>query len=695
MKNIITLSLLLSFIYSLSAQEINYPPVYYSDAQDSLFDEVIADPYRWLENLESEKTKDWVKAQKKIASKYLSKVRRKENGHSTVSRFGQVDYNLPIKVGKYYYKWAYFNPRSPAGLFIQSSMNDEPRILINPERISVKEKIDIDGGFASSKDSKYLAFSFSRNGGDGREIKVQKTSGNFTKDHLKDVRSSNVAWKGKGFFYMRNNLAALLKGNPNSEIYYHELGAKQETDQKIYGRNSKKEYFHSFSVTSDERYLIIRERNEAAGKTNIFFKDLDAAEGAIRPLFMKLTSRLSIIDSHEEYLYAITNHQFDNGKVIRFHPSKPMEWEEVVTGYEDAKLLEAQVFTDHIVCRFRQGTRFFICIYSLQGEIKQMIKFDEGYYVSGVIGEREDRELIYYYTSYFIPPIVNKVSLDDYKISLLQKTEVAFEHEKYKILFEEYPSKDGTMVPMTIVCQKDIKLDGKNPTLLKTYGGYGSIHRPRFDEGLVFFLSKGGVFAYAHVRGEGINGGEWAAAGKRLQKQNSIDDLISAAEYLTEKKYSSPKHLGISGGSHGGLLVGAAMTQRPDLFGVAVPIVGVFDMLRFEKFTDDPLNRNEFGTVSNEEDFKNLYAYSPLHRIQKGVNYPTTLIMTSDNDERVPPYQSYKFAAALQNNEGQKNPVILRVERKAGHSGAIDYSRGVFEGADFYSFLLYHLKEKK
>ena len=694
MKKTKVLTLFVLLVYSISAQEMEYPPVKYSTVQDTFFGQVVADPYRWLEDVYSEETKDWVKAQQKLSSKHLAKVRRKESGQSTVSRFGTVDYNLPMKVGKYYYKWLYFRPNTPAGLFIQTSINDQPELLIDPEHISGKDKIDIDGGIASSKDSRYLAFLFSRNGGDGREIKVQKTNGNYTKDHLENVLRGKIDWKGDGFFYMRNNEKASLTGKYKPAIYYHKLGDDQTNDEKVFARNSKKEYYYFYKVSSDERFLIISEAEPGVKKMNIYFKDLDAeGGGVIKPLFMKFTSEISIMDSHDGYLYASTDHQSENGKVIRFRPSKPMEWEEVVSGFDDAELLDAQLFTDHIVCRFRQGMKFFIVLYSLKGEVKQLIKFDEGYYVSRVIGEKEDRELIYYYTSYFVPPIVNKISLDNYKVTLLKKTEIAFEYKKYKTSYVEYPSSDGTMVPMTIVHQKNVKLNGQNPTLLKTYGGYGSIHTPYFDEGLVFFLSKGGIFAYAHVRGEGINGSEWVSAGKRLQKQNAINDLISAAEYLVDKKYTSPQHLGITGGSHGGLLVGAAMTQRPDLFGVAVPIVGVFDMLRYEQFTEDQLNRKEFGTVSNEEDFKNMYSYSPLHRIEKGINYPTTLVMTSDNDERVPPYQSYKFVAALQNNEGQKNPVFLRVERKAGHSGALDYSGEVKEGADFYSFLLYHLKE--
>jgi prolyl oligopeptidase len=312
----------------------------------------------------------------------------------------------------------------------------------------------------------------------------------------------------------------------------------------------------------------------------------------------------------------------------------------------------------------------------------------DGYSIGGFDGSKNDDELFFYIQTYFFPPVVYRMDLKTYKYELLETTETTYDVKEYTIEIKEYVSKDNVKIPITLVYKKGIKLDGSNPTLLESYGGFGISESAHFDPALVYFLSQGGVFAYAHVRGEGTFGLNWANEGKRLKKQNTINDFIAAAEYLIKEKYTSANHLAITGGSHGGLLVGAAMVQRPDLFKIVIPVVGVFDMLRFEKFTVGVFHINEFGTIKKEEDFRNILSYSPIHNIKAGVNYPTTLVMTSDNDERVPPFNSYKFVAQLQKNLGQKNPIFLRVEKQAGHygGGTLD------EKADFYGLLLNVLK---
>ena len=660
---------------------------------DTIHSTVIIDQYRWLEDLNAAETKSWIKDQKKATQKALFKIRNKEKAFSSINKYSYTEVDLPIKEGKHFYKLMYYQLNTPPGLFIQNSINDEPFRIFSPDQISIKDEIII-SDYEESNDGKYLALSYGRNGSDWKEIKVKKIKGGYLKDHLIDVKFSQIEWKDDGFFYLKYPHNEKFSKDLNPELLYHKLHTEQEEDQVIFRRKAKQTLEIGFDLTPSQDYLFIKEHNDLTGTRNIFIKDLSEFENPIRPLLMKFENDVKILANRGDTIIAQTNHINKNQSIVYFTIQDPYTWNLLIPSYNDALLVYSKIMNNQIICKYQIATKTKLIFYDLYGNILHALDFPEGYNVGGFNGNSSDTEAIYYYTSYFLPPIVKKINLNDFTTELIQKTGVTFDIEDFEIESTSYTSFDGKQVPMTIVYKKGIVKNGKNPTLLKTYGGFGSIHSPGFDEGLIYFMENGGVFAYCHVRGEGLLGFDWESGGKKLNKQNSINDFISAAEFLIEENYTNPKQLAITGSSHGGLLVGAAMTQRPDLYKVAVPVVGVFDMIRFENFTVGSFHKDEFGTTENEIEFQNLLSYSPYHNIEPGVNYPATLIMTSDNDERVPPFHSFKFAAKLQNNPGQENPVLLRIEEKAGHYGANNVVNELEEKTDMYAFIFHYLKNE-
>ena len=682
-------------------------------AKDTYHDTVIIDEYRWLEDLDSEATKEWMKLQTKKSKKYLSLMRSKYKGYDSINKYSYSKSKYFHKEGAHYYSKWYYELERPPGLYIQRKVDGESKPFILPTEISTMDWIEL-MGYRESQDGKYLAFSFSRNASDDHEIKVKSIRGVYLKDHLKYAFAPR--WSGDGFFYYyappqtaieknspTNRIVntkeiirpktALEKGSgSNPRLMYHRLKTKQEEDELIYYRKSKQEFDLDFEVLNSGEYLVIYEKDILKGTHNIFIKDLVKPNGKIQPLFIRNNYRINILHNIGDTLIAITDYQSDRKTIVKFHKAQPNKLIQLIPTYEDAILTNAKIVGNKLLCRYSLSTKRLFQFYDFDGTSLHTMEFESGYTVGGFSGQSSDGEELFYYTSYFVPRIVHRMNMEDFSTKLVSKTKAAVDITKYEIKSVKYPSKDSTMIPMNIVYKKGLKLDGRNPTLVKTYGGYGKDESPSYDEGLVYFMENGGVYAYCYVRGGGIYGKKWELAGKRLKRQNSIDDLIAGCEYLIKENYTQSKHLGITGGSHGGLLVGAAMTQRPDLFKAVVPVVGVFDMLRSEKSTSMAFHEAEYGLVKNEKDFRNLLSYSPLHNIKKGVNYPATLLVTGENDDRVPPYHTYKFAEKLQRNPGQTNPIIVRIEEKVGHYGANDVESNIYEKADIYAFLLYHLK---
>lgn len=672
---------------------LDYPEATKRPVKESFFDTLLVDDYRWLEDTRSLETVGWLNKQKELSDKYLSRTRRKEHASYQLQELREVRFNKPVKIGRFYYKMMYPSPSLPPALYYMSSIEETPEMLVNPEDISRKDIIRI-RDFAPSGKSDKLAIMYNRNGSDWCEIKVKNFDGTYYEDYIQNVKFSDIAWKEDGFFYQTYQRRGAFDQDYRPRIFYHRIGTQSEDDILVFEPDDTLSTSISFQVTSNERYLLIYQYDRYENENTIFIQDLNEEPEQWNPtIFVRnFNSKLTILNEHNGDLIAFTNHKLPYGGIVQISPEDPYNWKVISKGVSDAVITGARLFRNQIVCELISGPKCFIAFVSYEGNLIKSLSIDPGYSIQGFMGEMDDDRLVYSIGTYFLPPVVYTLDLKTYKSELVSYTEVNFDPYVFKIETKEYPSADGTMVPVTIVMNKKTKLNGNNPTLLKTYGGFGIIEKPIFDWGVTHFLNNGGIFAYAHVRGSGQLGESWAIAGRNMNKKKSIDDFIAAAEYLIGQKYTSKEKLAITGTSHGGLIVAAAMTQRPDLFRVAVPIVGVYDMIRFQKFTVGGFHIREFGSVENREEFYNLLSYSPLHSIKENVNYPATLVMTAENDDRVPPFHSYKFVARLQSNGGRHNPVLLRVEKKAGHYGATGYNATIAECADMYSFILYHLK---
>ncbi|MBI9052836.1 MAG: S9 family peptidase [Bacteroidales bacterium] len=694
MRNLFLLALLFTFLNS-NCQENQYPTTKKVSVIDTFYkDFIIKDEYRWLEDIDNIEVRNWINSQNKLSKKELKKGSTKNKAFNTIDKYFDTKYTTPIKKGKYYFTYAYYDNLGVPALFYKAKINQRLKLLIDPNFISSKDKIRIKGYWVS-KNSEYLSYQFNRNGSDWTEIKiVNLDTKKELKDHLINIKFSNIVWKENGFFYSKYPKLDKFSPTFGEKIFYHKIGTNQSEDKLIFERKNHQTQF-KYTVTSDERFFILKEINEKSGKINIFYIDYASPNADLKPLLMNLSDNLNIVESRNGKLIATTNLNSNNNYVIELNPMEPYNLKVLIPEYEKAILLDIKPLKEKIIAIYQYNQRPIIIVYDYNRNPLYTLELPIATSVSGFYGNFNDNELIFYFTSYTIPPIVYKLDINDYERTLIQNPYATFDSDNIEYTEIEYYSKDSTKVPMFLIHNNDIKLDGNNPTILKAYGGFGSIVQPHFDPGIVYFLNKGGVIAYANVRGGGDNGYSWHQDGRGENKQNSFDDFISAAEYLIQNKYTNPNKLAITGGSNGGLVVGASAIQRPDLFKLAVPVVGVFDMLRFEKFTVGNFHIDEFGTVSDSTDFVNLLSYSPLHNVKENINYPGMLIITSENDERVPPFHSYKFAAKLQNRAAQKNPILLKTIKRAGHNGSVGLFNNVRETAQFYGYIYEYLTNKE
>jgi prolyl oligopeptidase len=692
MRKLLLLTLLL-YTHNLFSQEIVFPKIQKSTVVDTFFSEyVIKDDYRWMEDIKNPDLLEWINAQNEISDKQLHKASNKNSTFNFIDKYFYTEYSRPTKKGDYYFTYSYYNNLGVPALFYKNKLNFEYEILIDPNYISKKEKISLKG-YQVSKNSKYLAYQYSRNGSDWAEVQVVNLDTKIhLKDHLSNIKFSNIEWKEDGFFYSKYPKIDKFSLTLGEEVYYHKLRTDQSEDKLIFKRKNPKIQF-SFIVTSNEQFFVLKERNEDTGIVNIFYIDYTSLNPTIKPLLMNQTDDFNIIESKNGKLIARTNLNSNTSFVVEIDPNNPLNIREIIPPYDKSVLLEVKALTNKIIAVYQCNQRSFITVYDYSGNLLYLLEMPIATSIGGFSGDRDDTELMFYFTSFTIPPVVYKFNIISFERTLLERTGVNFDYKNIVYDEIEYYSSDSTKVPMFIIHNKDTKLDGTNPTILKTYGGFGSIVSPSYDPGIIYFLKKGGILAYANIRGGGDYGHEWHKAGRRLNKQNSLDDVIAAAEFLINKKYTSSDKIAVTGTSNGGLVAAAVVIQRPDLFKLAVPVVGVYDMLRFEKFTVGNLHIDEFGTVNDSIDFVNLLNYSPLHNIKEETNYPGMLIITSDNDERVPPFHSYKFVAKLQNRTAQKNPILLKVEKNCGHYGSVGFLNSVKKKAEFYGYIYNYLIE--
>lgn len=670
-----------------------YPTTRKADQIDDYHGIKVADPYRWLEDPNSEETKAWVQAQNQVTFGYLQDIPAREQLKQRLTQLWDfAKYSTPFKQGNRYFYFKNDGLQNQSVLYVLDHLDDQPEVLIDPNTLSEDGTVAL-SGIALSEDGNLMAYGLSTSGSDWQEWKVRDIN---TKqdldDHLKWIKFSGASWTHdhKGFFYSRynepNENTKLEDANYYQKLFYHRLGTPQSEDILIYERPDQKEWGFSGSVTEDGKYLIISVWRGSEPKNLIFYKDLTQPDAPVVELISEFEAEYGFIDYQDHQFWLQTDLDAPKGKVISLDIHSKTQTE-IIPEIEDT-LQGINVLNHQFVAFYLKDAHTQIKILNLDGSFVREVELPGIGSAGGFGGKRHETETFYAYTSFTTPTTIYRYDMVTGESRLYRQPEVDFNPENYETQQIFYQSKDGTQVPMFITHKKGLSLDGNNPTILYGYGGFSASLTPNFSISRMAWLEMGGVYAIPNLRGGGEYGEEWHQAGTKNKKQNVFDDFIAAAEWLINNKYTCSQKLAISGGSNGGLLVGACMTQRPDLFGAALPAVGVMDMLRFHKFTIGWAWCSEYGSPDNFEDFNAIYAYSPLHNLKPETAYPATLISTADHDDRVVPAHSFKFAAALQAAHVGENPVLIRIETKAGHGAGKPTAKIIEELADEFGFLV-------
>jgi len=659
---------------------------------DDYFGTKVADPYRWLEDDNSEETADWVKRQNELTFNYLESLPNRNKIRQRLEKLYNYErYGTPFqKAGKFFF---YKNDgmQNQSVLYVQDSLNGEPRVLIDPNTLSEDGTVAL-GGTSLSKNGRYLAYQLSASGSDWNEIHIRDLeTGEQLDEVIKWVKFSGVSWKGNGFYYSRYDAPeegeAYSGKNEFHKVYYHELGTSQAEDELIYwNENEPLRNYYAWTPESEDA-VVLFESESTSGEQLYYKADGDADFVQIAETF---DYDYSILSHDGGKLLALTNNGASNYRVVEIDTENPApeNWKEPIA--EKQEVLEAaEIANGKLVCSYLKDVASTINIHELDGTFIRTIEFPtKG--TAEFNGDRNSNIAFYSFTSFSYPTTVFQFDMSSGESSVFKQPSIDFDADNYEVKQVFFPSKDGTEIPMFIVHKKGLKLDGNNPCLLYGYGGFNISVKPWFSADRLVFLENGGIYAQANIRGGGEYGEMWHEAGTKLKKQNVFYDFIGAAEYLIDQKYTSSQKLAISGRSNGGLLVGACMTQRPDLFKVALPGVGVLDMLRFHKFTIGWAWTGDYGSSDNEDEFKALYAYSPLHNVSEQA-YPATLVITADHDDRVVPAHSFKFISELQDKHTGDLPVMIRVDVKAGHGAGKPLSKLIDENADTWAFVFEHL----
>ena len=676
--------------------QLTYPETAKTDVVDTYFGTSVPDHYRWLENDTSAQTAAWVAAQNKVTGEYLSKIPFRG---ALLRRLTAVaDYEkigAPAKKhGKYYF---YKNDglQNQSVLYVQNSLDGEARVMLDPNKLSADGTVALTGT-SFSHDGKYMAYTISRSGSDWTEIYVIDTeSGQTLDDHIVWAKFTGAAWHGDGFYYSAYDAPEAGKEysnvNENHKIYYHKLGTPQSADRLVYENKAYPKRFYSASVSDDETLLFVYESGDGAGNA-LYVKDLTKPDAPLTAMATDMRYQYYPVETIDGKTYIFTNYGAPKGRIMATTAAKPAQkdWTEVVAEGQSV-LSGVQVIGGKLLLTYDKDVANHAYLYSLDGKMEHEVKLP-GLGSVGFSGDKDDRECFFTFTSFTIPGAVYRYDIGQNTYSLLRAPKVDFDSDGFITEQVFYPSKDGTRIPMFLTYKKGLKRDGRNPVYLYGYGGFNISLNPGFSSSRIPFLESGGIYAQANLRGGGEYGEEWHQAGTKMKKQNVFDDFIAAAEWLIKNGYTDKDKIAIVGGSNGGLLVGACMTQRPDLFRVAVPQVGVMDMLRYHKFTIGWNWASDYGTSDDSKEmFEYLKSYSPLHNLKKGTRYPATLVTTADHDDRVVPAHSFKFAATLQECNDGTHPTLIRIDRKAGHGAGKPMSKVLEEQADIYGFIMHNL----
>ena len=673
---------------------LTYPRAKTVDQIDDYHGTKVADPYRWLEDTDSTDTREWIDAENKLTFGYLDQIPYRQAIHDRLKTLWNYErYGVPEQQGSRYFYQHNNGLQNQNVLLVADSLTAEPHLLLDPNTLSADGIVALTG-HAISDDGKLLAYGTSASGSDWMEWRVRDVdTGKDLSDDLKWVKFSGASWTkdGKGFFYSRYDEpkagAPLRDANYFHKLYYHRLGTPQSEDKLIYDRPDNKEMGFSGDVTDDGHYLIITVWQGTSPKNRLYYKDLADPNSQVIKLLDDFDAQYQFLDNDGPVFWIKTDLEAPRGRLIAIdtrHPERA-SWKTIVPQSAN-KLEHANIINNTFVLSYLKDAQTDVRIYDLDGKFLHNVDLPGIGTAEGFGGKRKYKETFYAFTSFTIPTTIYRYDLASAKSAVFRQPKVDFDSSKYETKQVFFTSKDGTRVPMFITAKKGLKLDGQNPVLLYAYGGFNISLTPAFSVGNAVWLEMGGVYAQPNLRGGGEYGEEWHEAGTLLHKQNVFDDFIGAGEWLIANKYTSPSKLAIRGGSNGGLLVGACVTQRPDLFGAALPGVGVMDMLRFHKFTIGWAWTSDYGSSDDPNQFKALYAYSPLHNLKPGTKYPATFITTADHDDRVVPGHSFKFAATMQADQAGSAPILIRIETKAGHGAGKPISKLIEEAADTWAF---------
>ena len=685
------------------AAPLAYPKTAQGTQTDDYHGVQVADPYRWLEEANSTETAAWVEAENAVTFDYLRALPQRAPLIEKLTKIWDYPkFGAPFKEGGRYFYYQNSGLQNQSVLMVQENLDAPPRVLLDPNTLSQDGTVAL-SGLSISDDGKQLAYGISRGGSDWQEIHLRSVDDARDKDDVLNwVKFSGLSWTkdNKGFFYSRYEApvegTALQAANLHHRIFYHRVGAPQSDDKLIYERPDEPEWRMSAHVTEDGRYALIY-LSKSGPKNRLYYMDLGEAKNPnfsapVVKLIDEFEADYGVIGNDGATFYVKTDLEAPRGRVIAIDTKNPTRenWKTLIPESEDT-LQGVALAGDQFVANYLHNAHSIVRFFDLQGAFIKELPLPGLGSVGGVGGNRYDDEFFYTFTSYLEPSLTFRYDVKSAENSLFRKSEIAFDSSPYTSEQVWFTSKDGTRVPMFLTYRKDLKRDGKNPLYLTGYGGFNISLTPAFSIGTVPWLEAGGILAVPNLRGGGEFGEAWHKAGTKENKQNVFDDFIGAAEFLIRENYTSPQRLAIAGGSNGGLLIGAVINQRPDLFAAALPAVGVMDMLRFHKFTIGSAWIYDYGSSDDAAQFKSLYAYSPLHNIKTGTKYPATLITTGDHDDRVVPAHSFKYAATLQAAQSGPAPVLIRIETKAGHGAGKPTAKIIEETADKWAFVMANL----
>lgn len=675
-------------------KELNYISTSKGDVVDQYFNTTIPDPYRWLEDDNSPETKEWVGQQNVLTNTYMDKIGFRDDLRNRLEQlYDYTKYSAPFKEGDNYFYFKKEGLQNQSVLYISQSIDDDGKVFIDPNKLSNDGTVAINT-ISVSNDGKLFGYAKSDAGSDWKTLHIKDIkSGKDLDDKIEWAKFTGISWQGDGFYYgaypKPSEGDELSSSNQQMSIYYHTVGTAQSDDVLIYQEADQPKKYFSARVTDDERFLIIYGQEGTSGN-QIKIKDLSKPNSIFVTIKESINTDANVIGNVDDELYMITNQDAPNQRVVKFDLNNPTNWVDVIPEGKNT-ISSISMAGGKIFKKITEDVKHKVLIYDYNGKKEGEVSLPGQGTVSGFNGKKDDKELFYTFTSLTQPLSIYRYNVESGESVIYKEPQIDFDSSQYETKQVFYPSKDGTKVPMYIVHKKGIELDGNNPTWLYAYGGFDISVMPRFNSLLVSWLEQGGVYALANIRGGSEYGTDWHDGGRLQNKQNCFDDFISAAEYLIEEDYTSSPKLAVNGRSNGGLLIGAVMTQRPELFGVCIPAVGVLDMLRYEEFTIGYAWASDYGTVKDEAHFNNILSYSPLHNVKEGTSYPPTMVVTADHDDRVVPAHSFKYTSRLQEAHVGENPILIRVDVDSGHGSGKPTGKILDEWADVYSFAMYNL----